>query len=337
MGKDDRDDNPRVGEKDPAPLFLVGSGSKSLTEAEHQERFGPPYGPCGVACDCTECQAHREKLRTEGPDPVVSPEEYKFIKAIDNILKNEPRAEWRELIKSSSCFAKMWRDSDDDSICDELECDLRDLCQATWTSIKGGYTSAEDSLTTPARVRLLGKKRKRGRPPKKKKKKLAGCGRYERVPYVSTGRPVDEIARALYEFLGAPPRLPTTWYYGASKTQAQVNEARELFINEFGTGLFIIERSSYHHYMLNGDHFMRFWVNSAGGGWMDLSPMLTKAIMRTGRSDPAKTPASGRSTKFRFYPYRVFLSSKKSVKQFKIALTNVAGLEYLSERSTNED
>lgn len=273
-------------------------------------------------------------LRSEGPPmpQVTAAEEQAFAKAITNILKNEPRPEWRELIEDSKCFARLWRE-EDESVCDELECDLRDLCQTTWNSIKGGYTAPQEGLGTPARVRQLGKKKKKGRPGKPK---YQNSGRYQRTPYVSTGRPVDLVAREIYEFLGMPSHLPPSWYYGASKTQAQVNEAKELFVSKFGSGLFVIERASYIHYMLNGEHLMRFWVNAAGGGWMDLNRDLARTVMRYGKRDPAKTPTSGRSSKFRFYPYRVFLSSKRSVGLFKTALTNHPGLEYL-RGSTNDN
>jgi len=162
-------------------------------------------------------------------------------------------------------------------------------------------------------------------------------GRYSRVPYVSTDRPVDLIGRQIYEFLGMPAHLPPNWYYGASKYPAQISDAKELFVQKFGSGLFIIERSSYHHYMLNGEHFMRFWVNAAYGGWMDCCVELAKTIMRTGKMDPIKTPTGGKSNKCRFYPYRVLLSSKRSVNMFKLSLTNATGLEYLFARSNNED
>lgn len=329
MAKNGRDDDPPIGDNDPAPLFLSGV-SKVLTDAEYQERFGPPYGPCGIACDCEHCHEYRDKLRREGPGPVTSTDGFK--RAINNILKNEPRAEWRELIRGSECFARLWRD-EDDSVCDELDCDLRNLCQATWNSVKGGYISPHESLGAPAQVRQLGKKKK-GHPPKTAKRIIGG--RYSRTPYVSTGRPVDRIAREIYEFLKTPSHLPNAWSYGASKTQAQINEAQEQFISKFGSGLFVIERASYIHYMLNGEHLMRFWVNAARGGWMDLCSDLARTVMRFGRMDPAKTPISGGSTKFKFYPFRVFLSTEKSVDQFKEALTNHPGLEYLFKRS-NED
>jgi len=330
-----KNESPIGGAVDSAPILTTPQSSKPLSEEEYQERFGPPFGPCGVPCDCEECEAFREELRTQGPSRPIS-KEAKYRAVIDRIISNEPRAEWREAIRNADCFIREWRD-EEDSFCDALDCDLRDLCQATWESIEGDLTLPGEALSAPARVRTLGGKKKRGRPPGKAHKrpkgkpKWEGTGKYERVPYVGTGRPVDLIAKDIYEYLGMPAHLPKDWYYGASKTQADLNQAKEQFVERFGAGLFAIHRTSYHQYLLDGEHLMRLWVNAAGGGWLDCSRSLSRAILKAGTLDLARTPVSGRSTKFRFYPHRTFLS-RKTLEAFKIALTNHPELSHCLQK-----
>jgi len=321
----DRKTNPPFGDTDPAPI-LQTPRTQRLTEAEYQSRYGPPYGPCGVPCDCDNCRDYREELRKQGPSKPIN-KEAKYRAAIAKIISNEPREAWRDAIRKADCFVREWFDPTDGSFCSQLECDLRELCQATWESVDGDLTLPGEMLAAPARVRVLGKKKKRGRPPGKSKKKRwqepkwEGTGKYERVPYVSTGRPVDLIAQNIFEYLGMPAHLPTDWFYGPSRTQAELNQSREAFVGRFGEGLYITQRSSYHQYLLDGEHLMRLWVNAAGGGWLDCSRELSRSLLRAGTLDLVKTPASGRSTKFKFYPYRTFIS-RKSVEDFKNALTN---------------
>jgi hypothetical protein len=145
------------------------------------------------------------------------------------------------------------------------------------------------------------------------------------VPYKSSGRPVDTFAESFFEFLFPQP-LPSNWKYPVSKTKEQKKEAIKLFIEEYNDGLFAIQRASYHQYIFEGCHFMRFWVNSNGGGWLDCCARLAKEIAKFGKIDLVKPPISGYKTKFRFYPYRVFIRCYEDTDKIKEALYSIEGL-----------
>jgi hypothetical protein len=318
-----------------SPLLLVPGGPKNpeLGEAERQERYGPPFGPCGLPCDCEKCTAHRAELRKEGPKPKRPPKKKKrdaFDRAIAQVLKGEPREDWRETISETGCFAREWYDKDDGSFCDQLECDLRDLCEKTWNKVEGGL-SADSRINAPAQVRRLGKKKRKAKPKGPSRGKWKGTGKFDRVPYVDQGRQIDRVANAIYQFLGSPASLPIGWTYPVSKTKEQQESARTEFRETYGHGVFVIRRASYHQYFANGAHLLRLWVNAAGGGWADCSGELSKVILKEGKGIFEVTPSTGKKTKFRFYPYRIFLSHPRSVNEFLGALTKCPGLEYLQK------
>jgi hypothetical protein len=317
---------------DLVPFLSTPGEPQQLTEEEYRERFGPPYGPCGAPCSCKECVRYREKIKAEGPPtpPVVEPEVDEFAKVIERTISNEPRPEWRETMEAAECFVRLfWEDGK--GYCDDTDCDLLQICGAAWSSVKGTYAATEE-VAPPAQIRRIGKKRKK-LTDKKKRNKWKGTGKYDRAPYVDAGRPVDKIASIIWEFLGKPPALPPKWYYPTCKTVETKKAAIEHFVDKYGDGLLVNRRASYHQYMLDGEHLMRLWVNASSGGWMDCSRSLSKAILRMRTIYFEKTPESGKQTKYRFYPYRVFLSRPKSIEHFKKVLANCPGLEYLKENA----
>lgn len=329
------------GENDLAPILATPKSTpEELSEDEYLARYGPPFGPCGHPCDCEDCQAYRERLKRCGPPPKRVPkiEKDDFDKAIEKVLAKEPRDEWRETIRNQRCFVRCWYDEEDRSFCTEMDCDLRDLCESTWESIRGGIEARgdDDSIITPSPTRTIGKRIRKGvrQSPRIPRFKWKGTGKYDRVPYVDQGRPIDHIAHTIWSLLGDPPTLPSDWCYGTSQTKDQEEQARNQFVSVFGTGLYVIRRASYHQYILNGYHLLRIWVNSAGGGWVDCSQDLSRNLLQDAKNMIERTPASGRKTKFRFYPYRVFLSKPGSIERFTYALTKVRGLEYLSKDRT---
>lgn len=326
------------GDNDLAPILQTPQhAAEELDEAEFMARYGPPFGPCGQPCACNQCQAHRQKLKEQGPTikriPVIKRDE--FDKAIEKVLAREPRDEWRETIRSQRCFARCWHDDDDGSYCTEMECDLRGLCETTWENVRGGVLRAEDdSIIVPAEYRLIGSKIRKGAFPRASvisRSKWKNTGKYARFPYVDQGRPIDRIAYDLWSYLGGPPSLPASWTYIASRTVEEEEKAHTHFISTLGSGLFVTRRASYHQYLFNGYHLLRIWVNAAGGGWVDCVRELSRILLSDSRNMIEKTPDSGKKTKFRFYPYRVFLSKPGSVSYFKIALTKFPGFEYLSK------
>jgi hypothetical protein len=262
-----------------------------------------------------------------------------FSKAIARVLADEPRDEWRETIRGQHCFARCWHDAEERTFCTEMDCDLRQLCEATWESVCGGIeysdddtkptiTVAETLLATPARWRFMrDKQRKLAK--KTRKFSWSGTGRYSRVPYVDQGRPIDKIVFDLWTFLGGPPTLPYNWRYPLSQTREQEEQARLIFIEKFGDGLFVIRRTSWHQYFHNGYHLFRIWVNAASGGWVDVIRILARALLADDRNIVKKVPYIGKYSKFRFYPYRAWLSKPGSIERFKKALTRLREFEYL--------
>jgi hypothetical protein len=329
------------GDNDLAPILQTPRASaEELDEEEYLARYGPPFGPCGHPCACAKCQDYRKKLKEQGPPPkripVITRDE--FDRAIEKVLAAEPRDEWRETIRSQRCFARCWYDEDEKSYCTEMDCDLRRLCETTWESVRGGALSRDedDSIIItpePPTHRMIGGKLRKVYPvrsSKIKKSQWKGIGKYSRVPYVDQGRRVDQIAHELWTYLGSPPSLPSSWTYPVSQTLVQQEQARYAFVEVFGVNLHVVRRPSYHQYIHNGYHLMRLWTNAACGGWADCTQALARFLLADGRNMIEKTPLSGQRTKYRFYPYRVFLSKPSSVTRFQAALAQLPGFEYLS-------
>lgn len=249
----------------------------------------------------------------------------KFDEAIKEVTNLQTDEEWKDLIRETPCFGRLWYDKELDEFCDQVECDLRQLCQSVWEKVEG---PPQEKVVKPRWVPR--KARKRGRPRKDnkvtKRNKWKGTGKYERHPYQDQGRPIDRIAKALLEFLGNPLCLPDGWQYPVSKTEEQKVEARLLFLAEFGSGVWTTQRSSYHMYLFEGQHLMRLWVNAGGGGWLDLSTRLARILSKSSNIDLVKSPASGYKTKFRFYPFRMYVGKDQDVEQVKAALAKIENL-----------
>jgi hypothetical protein len=327
------------GDNDLAPILQVPKGpAEELSEEEYLAQYGPPFGPCGHPCSCRRCQDYRAQLKKQGPPvkriPVIKRDD--FDRAIEEVLAREPREEWRETIRQQHCFARCWHDADDRSFCTEMECDLRSLCESTWEGVRGGTIERDedDSIIVPSEYRLMGSRVLKGVLPRKSKihrNKWKGVGKYSRVPYIDQGRPIDKIVYELWQYLGNPPSLPNGWAYLSSGTKEQEEQARNAFVAVMGNGLYVTRRASYHQYINNGYHFLRIWVNGASGGWVDCPLSLARIMLTDSKNSIEKTPESGKKTKFRFYPYRVFISKPSSLDRLKIALTKLPGFEYLSK------
>jgi hypothetical protein len=259
--------------------------------------------------------------------PVELTRDEKFDKAIEQAVSLQTDEEWKELIRSTPCFAKLWYDRELDEFCDQVDCDLRQLCQATWEKVEGPPEPPEEPPQPhwePRRKRKVGRPRKGDKVIKRNKWK--GTGKYERHPYQDRGRPMDKIALGLFSYLGDPPPLPDGWKYPVSKTLEQRREAISLFVGEFGSGVWVTQRSSYHQYLFEGEHLFRLWVTGGGGGWMDLSKRLAKILSKMANIDLVKSPVSGYKTKFRFYPFRIYVGKDRDVELIKAALAKIENL-----------
>lgn len=261
--------------------------------------------------------------------------------AIRDILENEPREEWKEAIQSTQCFVRLWYDEDDKSFCTELECPLRRICEGAWERVLGkfyklrkGHPKRIANLTvasTDFSVELNPQKEARFARIKKpytyrKNKDL----KYVRLDYVPSGRPIDYLAQDLWEFLGRPILLPSGWSYNSPNNDGVFENAKVAFVKKFGTILCVMKRSSYHLYYFDGEQLMRFWVNTSKGGWLDLNVDLSKIFLTNG-VNLAKAP-EGSAKKFRFFPFRFYVSKDEDLLILKEYLTKLKGMEYLKDR-----
>lgn len=326
---------------DPFPFFVL-EGNK-VDEASYQEQYGPPYGPCGQSCNCDSCQGYRKQLRKEGPKvPYRAPkEEDPFEKAIKKVLANEPREEYREAISETACFARMWKlHPGSEEHCEmAVECELSNHCEQTYNTVIHLIQEKEankKAIKKPSKkVAQKHELERSGRKNKYINRKL-WQGKYSRIPYVYQGRPIDNIAKALFEFLGEPPHLPLDWKYGPSVTQSQHNDSIDDFILRYGDGLFVVKRHSYHMYMFQGRHLFRLWVAQRYGGNCDLCEELVNIVLRLNKLPVEKTPrgeSKASRVKYRFFRQRTYLSHVNSVRNFRLALAQCKGLEYLQEKA----
>jgi hypothetical protein len=235
--------------------------------------------------------------------------------------------EWRSLIENTPCFARMWQDEIGD-YCDEPDCDLRKMCESTWERVCGGLEDGEE----PPKVRWQPEpvRKKVGRPRGATKKitkigKWKNSTKYNRVGYQDIGRPIDKFAASLYFCFSDPSLLPDDWKYPAiSKNISNRRDlAVEEFCREFGSGVWVIKRASYHKYIVDGKHLMRLWVDAGGGGWLDLNRILANALLKMGNTDLVKSPIKGYKTKYRFFPYRIYIGRDRDIELVKAALAKI--------------
>jgi len=270
-------------------------------------------------------RAKEEKFELTEEMQKESDDEDRFLEVIKRAISIEIRDNIRECMEETQCFVRMWHNLEE-GYCDQLECGLRKECETNYLIAKGGWDASTPESKTRS-VRRKGPKRKG----KKKKQvgKWVGTGKYLRVDYVGSGRPIDVIANTLWEFMGSPEDLPKSWSYPPCISREQREEAKKLFTKEFGSGTRVIKRASYHQYLINGEHLMRLWTSAAGGGWLDLNKELSKIFLRMGIKVLTSTPESGRKTKFRFYPYRIYLTKNRDIDLAKTALEEYKGLDHL--------
>jgi hypothetical protein len=262
-----------------------------------------------------------------------------FVSEIEKV-KRGVSPEVKDSMERATCFGYGWYtepaqvtadDDDPGGPCLETECDLRRLCQLVHERAR--QATAEQKEPEPEKTRTLvvlrKSRKKRGRPRLQTrvvpKSKWKGTGKYERHPYVSTQRPVDLIANGMWEAFGQPPALPGDWTYPPSRTIEEREQAKVYFVKQFGPGVVVIKRMQYHQYFVDGSHLMRYWVNAAGGGWLDLNPSLSRIILKHNSMDVEQTPKSGRKTKYRFYPYRTYVSRQKHLNRLIDALAEHKG------------
>ena len=305
----------------------------SYQDPDDDDRFSPLLIVPGIA------PKKKEELLEpipEPPKPKAPPVDL-FITEIKKIKNTASPAE-RSAIEQSDCFGRGWYVDPADMVeeeidiggpCTILECQLRRWCELVYGRATGTADS-EPPKRTPRQRLLVAKRKVRGgrlklteRPSKRKYE-----GKYDRHPYVDVGRPVDKFGSSLWQLLGEPPELPKNWSFPLPKTGEQKEDSRQLFVEKFGSGVVLTRRMQYHQYFINGVHLMRFWVNAAGGGWLDFNLVLSRIIFKQKkRLDVERTPESGRKTKYRFYPYRTYLSRQKHINRLRDAFAEYEGIK----------
>jgi hypothetical protein len=329
------------GYHDPSPLFLTPRAEKALSEEEYMEAFGPPYGPCGVSCNCLNCVAYRRELKESGPagTPKHIPDRDQFGPLVEKVIASEYRAEWREAIRDSACFARMWYSEVDNSYCTEMDCPLRNICQYTWEKAQGGLVEKAlngedtDDEENPSPKRKKSKSkiilvRKHGAIVKSSR--IISRKMTMKMPYVDTGRPSDTYAKALWEYAGSPPQLTEVGYFNAEDVEKKSSNATNKFVERHGLGLFVTKNTSYHTYIFNGYPYMRLWMTAFNSCWLDCTKELSKHLFKNAKNAITAVPVKKTGTTYRWYPYRVYIYDMEGIDRVKVALKQCRGFEFLS-------
>lgn len=333
------EDKSKEQEFDPAPI-MPGPSSQGRLGSSVVDQDQDVDGSATVAGGLKS-----KTLTIEDLDDDEETKEQPQTDAYDQPIKKLLRGvspEVREAIKGTDCFARAWFDGE--SYCPEEECGLRSLCEGMYDQVVGdvaGELEAIDEIDgiseedhkklakaqakksskaigktkSKDKRKLLNKKKKR-----KKKQPLRQeyaeekppweREKYKRRPYVAQGRPVDNIVQKFFEGLGSPPSLPESWRYGKSHTFDDRMVAQRRFMTNYGNGLLITRRSSYHLYYFDGLHLARIWVNAAGGGWIDCHPMLAEKLEDEG-FELHEVPAKNKRHVFKFFEQRVWLGTEE--------------------------
>lgn len=232
----------------------------------------------------------------------------------------------KSAIENTPCFAKVWYSQEDKDYCPEIECGLRNLCEAAYHQavesveaevevkeemegirpserilkvIEGGEKVQEDDL---AKIKQSGRKlqkKRRGRASTKPRNTSQNVS----VPYVNQGRPVDVLASMLSASLN-PKELELTdnWKFRI-KTVEMRKAAKVAFEERYGSGMVCSKRASYHLYLWNGMYLLRFWVNAANVAIVDMNPHLAQEADRCGLRT-FETPVKNPKHNYNFFPKR---------------------------------
>lgn len=289
-----------------------------------------------------------EEKEDEIPEHIIKEVERDelFDDVIGSVIEHEPRPEWKEAISNSQCFARQWKDPDDNSYCSVFSCDLRKLCEQTWEHVQYGY-AFEFSGTHPNIYRFAAKKPyKRFGPPKRKiPKKDAQAQISEKnyhkrkfkkplkryLEYRPTGRPIDYIAQELYNFLDSPKPLPETFkpFVRLDNTMAQQRRVVECFIDTYGPNVRVLRRMSYHLYYFRGKRLCRLHMSSAQGGFMDCSELLSITSYKMGLKLEKVPYLPNNPKKYKDFTHRIYFKNRKDLKKFFPVFTRLKGLSHL--------
>jgi hypothetical protein len=299
---------------DPAPLLMtprMEAAIKRAAEAELQPK---------------------EHVELAEVEPEQEEENDPFANVIDRISKSEsPRV--RAAIQRTGCFARLWFNAEDDSFCDEMECEIRRLCEAAYTKAMGVQEAPvvtqqtvqldhieakvmqrvlraleqpgdelHDDLARVVQGRKFQKKKKIYHPTtlRSKSKRL----KRRHVPYLDRGLPVDEFLRNLWLELGSPSALPERFRYLVSATRVQRSIAAEWFRNHYGDGLLVSKRLSMWTFFYEGMQVCRCHATSASVSNVDCNPFLVEWVHKNYRWPCYKVAIKDPSHKHQFFTGR---------------------------------
>lgn len=288
----------------------------------------------------------------DAPEEVKVKEIDVFSLIIKKLLLGQSPA-MKLAIEGTACFARVWYSFEDRSYCSEVECGLRKLCETAYhqaiESVEADIEAKDEMDGVPILkklsesnvdimeddfTKLMLQGRKLQIKQREQQKLESACSVVEgfvkeydkskphtRTQYVDKGRPVDLLAKALFQELQvanvnnewfqelSPFELPDHWDYCGVGSLIQRQESQRRFCASYGHGIRYSKRgSSYHVYFYNGMHLLRFWVNAAGGGWLEMNPHLAEEVERTELSHSCSITETYRRSsreKYRFYPKRI--------------------------------
>ena len=151
----------------------------------------------------------------------------------------------RLVVLNTPCFGIGWY-AEESGICPETSCDIRKLCESTYGKLE--QIEAEELIV----------------------EEEVKPSKYQRNEYASKGRLVDEYVRQFVHELGYPKVLNPQWSYHAMKR------------GEYGDGLLLTTRASYHGLFHNKQMILRFWTNAASFAIVDIHPVLVKGLTDKG-------------------------------------------------------
>lgn len=262
-----------------------------------------------------EAEAKYQKEKERVIELARSDEE--FDTAVKRAIEYENDPPRQEAMRNTQCFIRMYKDFEKNEFCDAQEdCALYRECKGYWFSVVYGYCHESAHLDEIRPLKQENNRVLRRRKPLKKPKppKRAMRG----VEYRPSGRPVDRIAEEIWASAGKPISLPAYSRYPIGKNKELREEATKEFLKKWGYGMFVALRISYHNYILDGKPFMRLWVSTASGGWLDLNKHLSKFVARVG-GQVDDSPTSGE--KWKPYPHRFWLCREKEVDLARQALS----------------
>lgn len=273
----------------------------------------------------TEESELEEEIKEE---PETIPED-RFPIEIEKIKKTSSPV-IREAIERASCFgsgfymdpSEVIDDEEDDEggVCLQMDCDLRNLCHLVFVrSTKTDPLEFDEVEEPPLEFVPQIVKRKGGWKGTKKQVPRTVLTQ----PYVNLGRNVDKLADMIWKIVCSPPIIDSRWNYPPADTLPRLEKAKQKFVGMYGNGMVVCKRFQYHQYYLDGAHFMRYWLRTSGGGWLDMCPELCK-IVEKHREMPLKESYRNKdgflSKDFKFYPYRVWIAFPHHVKRLRHAL-----------------